>query len=141
MPVNSLVEQYIQKLREELELPAQGPKEDRGFKLELGPEMSLFLKEQDPGISFFSTIGPLPEKKREELFILLMKANFLGQGTGGSVIGLDREEKLLTLSSNIPYDMNYKTFKESVEDFANFVDYWKKELLRHSEQAEKSLMT
>ena len=57
-----------------------------------------------------------------------MKANFLGQGTGGAVIGMDPEENLLTLSLLLPYDMNYKMFREALEDFANFLDYWKTEL-------------
>jgi len=68
-----------------------------------------------------------------------MKANFLGQGTGGAVIGLDAEEKFLTLSLALPYDMNYRSFKGAVEDFANYVDYWREDLIRHQKAAETSI--
>jgi len=33
--------------------------------------------------------------------------------------------------------MNYIAFKESLEDFANFVEYWKKETVRFEIEAEK----
>jgi hypothetical protein len=143
MPVQTIIEQHLTRLLEELELPALTAKdrdETRGYKLELTPDLCLFLKEQETGLFLFSQIAPLPPQKREELFILLMKANFLGQGTGGSTIGLDKDEKFLTLSLTIPYDMNYKAFKEIIEDFANFVDYWRSEILRHAEDAEKGLL-
>lgn len=80
-------------------------------------------------------IGPLPERNREDFYLLLMRANFLGQGTGGHVLGMDNEEKYLTLSSKIPYDVNVKGFKDYVEDFVNFVDYWREQLARHVAQA------
>ena len=69
-----------------------------------------------------------PLNKREEVFMYLMKANLLGQGTGGSIIGLDRDEKFLTLCLVLPYDMKYKVFKDALEDFTNYLDFWKNEL-------------
>ncbi|MBI2742958.1 MAG: type III secretion system chaperone [Chlamydiales bacterium] len=138
--MSSLIEQHLTRLMEDLELPPVPPKDEaKAFQLQFGPEMSVTLKEVDGQIFLFSKIGALPQQKREELFILLMKANLLGQGTGGSAIGLDPAEKFLTLSLAIPYDMNYKAFRETIEDFTNFTDYWRKELIRHAEEAEKSL--
>jgi len=67
-------------------------------------------------------------QKKEEAFIYLMKANLLGQGTGNQVLGLDPEEKTLTLSCIIPYDMDYREFKERIEDFVNYLDYWRLEV-------------
>jgi hypothetical protein len=46
----------------------------------------------------------------------------------------------LTLSHVIPYDMNYKSFKELIEDFANYLDYWRGELKRLQKAAEESIM-
>lgn len=136
----TLVEQHLKRLLEELELSPLGARDEtKALHLDLSPEMRISMRELEAGCFFFAKIGPVPKQKREELFILLMKANFLGQGTGGSTIGLDGEEKFLTLSLAIPYDMNYKAFKESVEDFANFVDYWRKELVRHTQQAEENI--
>ncbi len=133
MPLTSLLEQHLERLVDELELAPYAEKEGK-FQLMLGT-VSVSFKELDPGLLLFSQLGSVPEKKREELFILLMKANFLGQGTGGGVIGLDGEEKFLTLSLAIPYDVNYGAFKEAVEDFVNYADYWRKELAQHAEKS------
>ncbi len=135
-----MLERHLRQLTEDLEQEFPLKQDERKmFQLQLGPKMQVSVKELDSGYFFFSQIGPLPAKKREELFILLMKANFLGQGTGGSTIGLDEEEKFLTLSLAIPYEMNYKMFKETVEDFANFVGFWREELVRHQAEAEKGI--
>jgi len=61
---------------------------------------------------------------------ILMHANFLGQGTGGARIGIDAEEKVLTLSVGFPYEMNYPPFKECVEDFVNYVVYWRDDVAK-----------
>lgn len=136
-----MLQKLIEKLTADLELPPLPPKDDAGlFHLMLHPELVISIKELDPGASFSAKIGPCPLKKREEFFILLMKANFLGQGAGGAVIGIDEDEKFLTLSLTLPYDMNDKGFKERIEDFANFVDYWKQELTLHNKEAEKGLL-
>lgn len=134
MPAPTPVEQHLVKLAEELELSPPGPKDKSGtLHLALGSEMKISVKELDEGFSLFAQIAPLPAQKREELLMLLMRANFLGQGTGGAAIGLDREEKFLTLSLGIPYEMNYRAFRETIEDFANFVDYWRTEILKMKE--------
>jgi hypothetical protein len=75
-----------------------------------------------------------PNTKKEDLFIYLMRANLLGQGAGGARIGLDPDEKFLTLSSGLPYEMNYQTFKETIEDFANYLIYWRDEVAKFENQ-------
>ena len=57
-----------------------------------------------------------------------MKANLLGQGTGGAAIGIDPSEKFFTLSEVLEFEVNYKTFHEKLEDFLNYIDYWKEEV-------------
>jgi len=128
-----LLESFLNTLVEELVLDSPPQQEERGtFLLQLNAQTAITLQELDPGISFVSQIGACPAERREELFMLLMKANLLGQGTGGAVIALDKEGNFLTLSRVLPYDMNYKTFRDALEDFANFLEYWKEELVRHT---------
>jgi hypothetical protein len=136
-----VLEELLKTLAEELELE-EIPKKDAEnlYHLSLNPELSVTLQQLDPGVSFLGNIGACPAVKREELFILLMKANFLGQGTGSAVIGLDANENFLTLSSVIPYDMNYKMFKDALEDFTNYLDYWKEELVRYKKLMEQSII-
>ena len=91
-------------------------------------EVDIKISQADAGVFFKANIAQTPQKKREEIFTKLMQANLLGQGTAGSVIGIDKQEKFLTLSLIIPYEMNYEAFKETLEDFVNYLIYWRDEI-------------
>jgi hypothetical protein len=122
----------MKTLVEELELEETAVKqENNSYALTLNPQLALKIQPLDNGVSFWARIEPCPTQRREELFMLLMKANFLGQGTGNCIIALDENENFLTLSSVLPYDMNYKMFKNALEDFINYLDYWREEVIRH----------
>ena len=123
-----MLEEHLIKLVEDLALEDSLVKEDTLYTVKLHPELVITFRELDPGCTFFAKIGACPVNKREEVFIYLMKANLLGQGTGGGVISLDQDEKFLTLCLVLPYDMKYKIFKDALEDFTNYLDFWKKEL-------------
>ena len=89
-------------------------------------------------IYFYSNITACPTEKRELIFTHLMKANLLGDGTGGATIGLDNDEKFLTLSYVMPYESNYENFKEQLEDFVNYLLFWEEEIKKLS--LEKNLL-
>jgi len=131
MRLKNLLEQLCQ----ELELGTLDPIDENHFHHLKISSYPISMKDLDPGCYLASNIGPLPEKKKEDFFMLLMKANFLGQGTGGATFGLKEDESFLTLSLSLPYEMNYKAFKDSLEEFVNFVDYWKKEIVRFEAEA------
>jgi hypothetical protein len=97
------------------------------FILKVG-DREISIKELDRGLRFFARFKAIPDKKQEALFTFLMKANFLGQGTGGAAIGIDKEEKHLTLSLALPYEVNYEIVREKLEDYINFMDYWADEV-------------
>lgn len=124
-----MLELLLRQLSEEFSLgvPPERSKENT-YPLTLSPRMQIDIQPLDPGLAFSAPLEPLQDSKREELFIYLMRANFLGQGTGEGVISLDPDEKLLTLSLVVPYDVDYKTFKSDLENFANYVDFWRQEL-------------
>lgn len=127
--MSSIIEQHLAKLAEDLELSPLAPKgKDQRFHLTLAPGMELEVEELDPGVAFWGQIVSCPLQRREDLFMLLMRANFLGQGTGGGAIALDAQGKFLTLSLSLPYDMNYHAFKVAIEDFTNYIDYWREEI-------------
>jgi hypothetical protein len=136
-----MLETLLKTLSEELRLNEASILDKQQFySIPLNPEMEIKVKELDPGTLFFAKIGTCPKLKREDLFIHLMKANFLGQGTGGSSIGFDENENCLTLSLVLPYDMNYKLFRDALEDFVNYIEYWKTELIRHQKTAEETIL-
>lgn len=132
---------YVIQLSQDLEINPELVKTDQEgtFVLPIGnPSLHIKVKDLNPGVYLFSKICPCPKEKLEELFIYLMKANLFGQGTFGSVIGL--EEEYLTLSSALPYDMNYRDFKETVEDFVNTIDFWKEEVVRIKKMIEDGIL-
>ncbi|MCH9614290.1 MAG: hypothetical protein SP1CHLAM54_17520 [Chlamydiia bacterium] len=129
-----MLAQMLNRLADELGLSVPPTEDKKGtFSLPVGDRL-LKMRDMNPGVYLWSQIIEIPGERREELFIHLMKANFLGQGTGDCVIGMDREEKFLTLSLTIPYEVNYEIFKEKIEDFINYLDYWFDEVVKHQVQ-------
>ncbi|OGN55799.1 MAG: hypothetical protein A3D96_04410 [Chlamydiae bacterium RIFCSPHIGHO2_12_FULL_44_59] len=124
-----MLQQHLEKLCKELEIKTPKLSEKNLFLFAVANE-TVELKDLDPGVALHARIYELPKKKKEELFIHLMRANLLGQGTGNARIGLDKDEKFLTLSLGLPYEMNYQTFKESVEDFINYLLFWRDEVVK-----------
>lgn len=136
-----MLEQFLQEIYEKFELQALPKKEKVGtYELSVSAKNVIQVSPLDPGFSLSSTITDVPHVSREALFMYLMKANFLGQGTGGSVIGIDTEEKSLTLSLNIPYEVNYHMFEEKLEDYINFLEYWRAEIENYNEYNENSIL-
>lgn len=105
------------------------------WTVKLSDKEEVTIWEIPSGIHLHAIIGSLPSGNREDLFIHFMQANFLGQGTGESVIGLDPEENFLTLSLSIVYEMNYRIFKDKLEEFFNYLNYWREELNRMEQEA------
>ncbi len=124
------LEKLIKMLAAELKLPELPQKDKNGcYQLKINPSLTVSAKELDPGIFVHSQIIPVPkEGNKEALFIHLMKANLLGQGTGGAAIGIDSSEEFFTLSQTLTFEVTYKAFHEALEDFLNYIDYWKEEV-------------
>ena len=138
---DAMLEENLKRLAEDLELPPFPPKDSNScVLLPLAKDLMVSIKALRSGLAFFASVAPAPLQKKEEAFMYFMKANLLGQGTGDQVLGLDPEEKSLTLSCVIPYDMDYKEFKEKIEDFANYLDYWRLEAKKLQEAAQESIL-
>ncbi len=121
------LERLIETLVKELKLGAVPQKDKKGFyHLKINPLITVFFHEIPDGVYMRSTVCPTLKKNNlEDLYIYLMKANLLGQGTGGAAIGIDPEENFFVLSQTINQEPTYLLFKETVEDFVNYVDYWR----------------
>ena len=116
------LEKLLELLVDDLKLGAI-PQKDKNdiHQLMLLPDLQIGVSELDPGIFFSSLLLPIPkEGGKEALYIHLMKANLLGQGTGGGSIGIDSTEKYLTFSLTLSFEVSYTIFKESIEDFVNY---------------------
>lgn len=122
------LEEFVKKLAEELSIPGELKTEVQNeYKLLFGNDLqvSIALSENDL-YRLSGAIGPLPTEKTEEFVTYVAFANLLGQGTGGSVISLDNEGKLLYLSRYLQSTINYTYFKECIEMFVNYLEMWQK---------------
>ncbi len=121
-----MLEHLISSLCEKLNRPFDKEKNQEDFyTLTLNDELTFELKEQYPGFYIKSDIGEMPDGSHEDLLIHFMKANYLGQGTGGSTLALSPDTKRLMLVLNIGEDTNAREFSDHIETFANYLDYWK----------------
>lgn len=135
------LEQNLKKLAEDLELPPFGEKDNLScYQVSLSPDLNITLKDLKNRFALFANVAPSPSQKKEEAYIYFMKANLLGQGTGDQILSLDPEEKFLTLSCIIPYDINYNEFKEKIEDFVNYLDYWQAEVKKIEKAESESIL-
>lgn len=127
--VLSGLQQLLSSLCEDLKLPQAPPLDrERETTLTFTASLDIQLKELPSGVTFNARIAACPPQKQEELFLHCMRANFLAQATGGAKIGLDSSEKFLTLSLDLPYEINYRSFKDALELFLNYRDAWRKEI-------------
>ncbi len=124
-----MLQDYLERLCEELAIAKPKLNSRKVFLVKFVGE-SIALKDLNPGLSLHASICEVPKKKLEELLIYLMRANLLGQGTGLTRIGIDSDEKFLTLSLGLPYELDYQTFRETFEDFVNYLIYWREDVAR-----------
>jgi hypothetical protein len=112
---------------------------EKNGRFSLREDVDVLLQEMEKGLYFHANICLCPQQKKEDLFLYLMRANLLGRGTGGASIGLDAQEKFLTLSRSLAYEVNYMEFKEKLEDFVNYLLYWREEMEKFEKQASATL--
>ncbi|MBX7066737.1 MAG: type III secretion system chaperone [Parachlamydiales bacterium] len=124
-----MLQDYLEKLCKELSIATPKLNEQKLYSFKIVGE-TVAIRDLDPGIAVHAQICAVPNKKKEELFMYLMRANLLGQGTASTRIGMDANEKFLTLSLGLPYELNYQTFREAIEDFVNYLIYWREEVAK-----------
>src|SRR5476649_385233 len=74
--------EFLDQLCTELDIsPVPQMDEKKVIHFRLGDE-AIEIRDLKPGLALYGKICPCPEKKREELFLKLSKANYLGQETG-----------------------------------------------------------
>jgi hypothetical protein len=122
-----MLAEFLKSFCDELTIETPRLNEQKIYSLEIGGRV-LALQDLDPGIGLQAVICEIPKKKKEDLVIYLMRANLLTQGTGGARIGLSQEGNFLTLSLGLPYELNYQIFRDTLEDFVNYLIYWEDEV-------------
>ena len=135
------LEKYSDQLVNELKLEQKILKdENEVFTLDFGPSLVVKYRDLSPGLYVMAHISPLQEENREALLMQLMRMNLFGNGTKGAVIGYDEESKMLTFTQAVPYRLSYKDFRNTIEDFVNYVELWRNELKKIKERKKSFLL-
>jgi hypothetical protein len=130
----------LTKLSEELKIDPIKENKDKIYELPINSEILITIYDKNPYIFLRSNVSDMPETKKEDLLIYLMRANLLNQGTKGSKIGLSDNEKTLTLLFRIDYEVEYKQFKENIEEFINYLNFYKEEVIKYKEKINTNIL-
>lgn len=128
--LHHLLEKLCQRLKIDF-----NPEKDPGdfYTLTLNKDMIFKMKEQNPGFYSQAFIGTVPDGRHEDLYIHYMKANYLGQGTGGCALALTPDTKNLMLILSVGQDVNDHEFSEHMETYANYLEYWRNHLEKYKQ--------
>lgn len=121
------IELYLKRLSSDLKIEGlYATVEPKHFQISISGIEKISIHELENEIQISSHVGNLIENLDEEkTYSYLLYANFLGQGTGRSVLGIHPDDKKIILSQVIFFDIDYQNFKEIVEEYINYVDYLK----------------
>ena len=76
-------------------------------------------------------VGPLPDLQSPQALRLLLQANFNGQGTGSCSLGLDHVSDEVVLGRKVDVTtLGEAGLEPVVGEFANYLLYWRDNLLR-----------
>lgn len=125
-----MLDRFMQDLQIEMELDHPFPSEVPGvWSIPLGDELDVIVsKLEDKGFTLRSSIGTLPENKKETFIELMMVSNFMGRGTEEGALGIEEDEQTVVLVRTVEKDTDYQEFKDILEDFLNAVEAWHEEL-------------
>lgn len=136
-----MLEQHLLQLMQELKIEIPDLEETEGvFSMPIDYEREVTFTDLQPGVYFFAHLGPCPKEKREQLFSHMLHGNLFGQGTGGGVIGLDEKGEGVSLSLAMPWEMDYKEFRDALEEFINYIDFWTNELSSFTDETKSTIL-
>lgn len=78
------------------------------------------------GVILNTNLGPFPANREEDFLEAMLSANLFGEFTRGGVLGLS-DESMMTLNQVVEKRLDYREFRNLVEDFLNTADYWYEE--------------
>lgn len=97
------------------------------YALPIDRGVAINITEVPNGVMLTCNFALYPIAQQETFATTALLGNLFGQGTRGAVLGLTPDGKTLTLTQVIEYHIEYRNFKEILEDFINMVDFWRDE--------------
>lgn len=124
-----MLDTFMRRLSKEVEAdPPMEPSLPGVYEYWIEPDLLLIIKANQPqGFMLSSTLGPYPKNKEEEFFIAMMTGNLFGKETFGATLGLDEDGQRMVLSRVVESRIDYREFKEILEDFVHIMTFWRKE--------------
>lgn len=76
-------------------------------------------------VAIYAPVGVLPPQANAQLLTLLMRANYLGRGTGGATLSQAEDGNTILLHQVIPLAaLDGESFANAVEGFVNVLGEW-----------------
>lgn len=123
-----MLDSHIKLLTKELEIEGTLATQVPGvYALPLEEDTVINITDKPPGCTLSCSLCSMPKQREEEFLSQVMLGNLMGQGTRGAVLGVNEDGNLLTLTQALDYNVEYKEFRDILEDFINTVDFWKDE--------------
>lgn len=124
-----MLDKFIKSLSKELELEENllATEVPGVYALPLEGDLTITMTDKPPGFALSCVLDSAKKQNEEDFFTRLMLGNLFGQGTKGAILGLNDDASLLTLTQTVDYNIEYKEFRDIVEDFINSADYWRAE--------------
>lgn len=127
-----MLDRFMKQLAKEMELSQEIPLSEKGiYRLPLEEDLSVEVTAVGGDFLFSSLVAPCPTENVDLFYMRMMLANLFGQGTLGAILGLNQEGNYLVLSRSVENRIEYKEFRDIIEDFVNSVDFWREEALNY----------
>lgn len=123
------LDSFMKEFAKEMELTEDFPLILGSYSLPLEDDLTVSVTPIPNGFTLYCSLIACPQTNRESFFSQLLLANLFGQGTRGAILGLNEDGNRLTLSKTIDYTIDYKGFRDVIEDFINVIDFWREETL------------
>ena len=131
------LEEYVKNIHEELGISEKFISDSSGtYVISIDEDTKIsVLDNKDLGYYIYADILKLSEGDKETFYVSAMRGNLFGEGTGEAVLGLDAKGETLVLSQLLPSDIDYRNFEYAIEDFCNWIEFWRDESQRMIKQS------
>jgi hypothetical protein len=127
------LEKLLPELLKDLNLKADALKIEAEGRVLLPLEdgVAVSISESPAGITFKASLAAYPRERLEQFFMHALDANLFGMGTDGAILGISPDDKSFSLSRHLHHPLDYKLFRETLDNFINAVDFWREEIFNH----------
>lgn len=123
MELRELMDQFAAAL----EIEDSKPDADGAYHFEIdGMPVSLLEVAETGELLTWADVGELPSEGRERFCMELMKAMFMGEGTGGATFSIARDSGRLCLHRvDALAALDFDSFRTKFERFVNILEEWR----------------